>query len=340
MLARDTYHPAVAFDDLFPGGEAIGEVDCLGAARTIMRSAGRRRIRAPMSIVGAAYDPTEHTFSLPNVLVGDDTVQDTGLPLFDALQRRFKDGLPQPKMVRVDSEDSYEAFREARRAPYVARLEQRLQDLEDHFREHVYDRHGGGRVAALEAAFERHVSDPNAHNRAILGALEETSNAGTPIPLPLREARQGAIMCWRDGGEILCSVRLPRQEGTCVATTAVPVSRALEETLGAAIAANVPPEEILLVVPGLSQVLGGLALVPQLCRAAPELSAARTPYVGVLVTPTDPALAAAMSLVQRCQKGDPRACAEAGALRYARHGLLRDAETRLTRAQRERGRPS
>ena len=335
----DAYHPAAAFDDLYAGG-VPDPIDCLGAARRIMRTAGRRRLRAPMTVLGTSYDPTATTFSVPSVLAGGDQVQPTGLPLFDALQRRYQDGLPQPKMVRVDDDATFERFRETRRAPYVARLDERLAAIEEVMRGHLADHHGGGRAQRLEAAFERHVSNPNAHNQAIVGALAEVAHAGVPVPLPLPEARDGRITCWRDGAEILCSVRLPSKDGVRIATTAVPVSRALDETLGAAIAAGVSPEEILLVVPSMAQVLGGMALVPQLCRAAPELAAAHPPYVGTLVTPTDPEMAAAMSLVQRCQRGDPRACAEAGALRHARRGLLREAEKRVTRGQRERARQS
>ena len=340
MHALDRYDAVVAFDDYFVG-HADG--DALGAASVIMHHAGRRRLRAPMTVMGVNYDPTPKTFDPPKVILGDlgdeTAPEPTGLPLYDSLQTRFAEALPKPKMVRVDDQRSYEAFREERRAPYVDRLEARLEHLEEEMRAHLQDGHVG-RLAALEAAFERHVSNPTAHSQAVVGALTEVAYGGTPIALPLPEAQNGSIACWRDRNEILCSIRLPDDDGVRIATTAVPIRRAVQETLGAAMSAGVAPDKILLVVPAVAQVLGGLALVPQMCRAADDLCAADKPWVGMLLSPTDPKLAAAMALVQRCQRGDPRACAEAGALRQNRKRLVKAAERLLTHGQRESARRS
>lgn len=339
MMAADAYDLRVAFDDVVVG--APSSYDVLGIAQVIAARATRRRLRAPMDVLGSlGYDPTATSFAVPAVImVGADEPRATGLPVFDALHRRFYEALPTPKMVRVDDDATYERWKEGRRQPYVARLEARLQAIEDALMAHVSDRHVE-RLAALEAAFERHVSDRAAHDRALVGALDEVAMCGSRIPLPLPETRTGAIVCWRDGDEIACSVRLPSKDGVKIATTAVPVAKALEETLGAAIAAEVHPEAVMLVVPPLTQVLGGVDLVSQICRAAPALCGMAPPFVGVLASPTDSRLAAAMALVQRCQRGDPAACAEAGVLTRAERRLMRDAEKRLKRAQRERARQS
>lgn len=341
MTHEDAYDPRVAFDDYIVGG-ATPAYDVLGSAQAIARRATRRRLRAPMDVLGSlGYDPTSKTFAVPEVVLGaEPEPKPTGLPVFDALHQRFRDALPGPKMVRVDDDGSYERWKETRREPYVAQLEERLTALEEAVRAHVADHHGGGRLAALESAFERHVSDPDAHNRALDAVIGQVALCGTRVPLHLPEEGTGAILCWRDGDELLCSVRLPSREGVRIATTAVPVKHAVDETLGAAVAEEVHPEAILLVVPTMAPVLGGMGLLGELCRAAPTLAGVGTPFVGVLASPTDPKLAAAMALVQRCQRGDPAACAEAGILKKAERRLMKDAEKRLKRAQRERARAS
>lgn len=330
MEFSDPYDPMVAFDDYY---EAVGggepACDLVRAAQAVARRAQRRRLAAPPSIiVGASYDPTHETFEAGGVVysvIGDDEAP-TGLPVFDDLHQRFADALPAPKYVRLDTPESYAAFREARRAPYIAALDARLTALEAAVAAHIADDHGGGKLDALQDAFDRHLA----------AGIGLAAQGGEPIALPMRACAEGKIECWQDGPEILCSIRLPGPDGIVrVATSATPAADAVEETLGCAIAEDLEPDEVIIIVPPMAQVLGASELVPEICGVALELlgCSGGAPFVGVMLPAADPATAAAMALLQRCQGGDRRACAEAAKMARSHRALIEDARDRLVAGQ-------
>lgn len=349
---RDPYDIRVAFDDVT--GDEAAETDYVAAARAVLERARRRRLRPPPAQVVGAVDMTEWTFAYPDVVVGAGGADgDVGLPLFDRIRRRFSEALPEPKAVRVDDEASYREFREARREPYIRKLEARLDALERALAEHVSDRHGGGRLTALEDRLARHVGDPDAHRRAlpalpatagsdVLGAaLAEVAHGGSRIALPIRESREGKIECWRDGGEILCSARVLGDDGRPrVLTSGTQARRHACEVARCAALAGLDAEDTLIVGPPLVEVLGAASLLPEICRAAPQLvsRAGSGTFVGAMVPDSDPRVAAAMALLQRAQLGDRRAAAESAVLGRLDGALFEDARERLVRAQREKWR--
>lgn len=332
-FSRDPYDPCVAFDDIWGTGDvgprAPSSEDLAYAAAAIAHRARRRRLHAPPpSIVGVSYDPTYLSFEAGGVayrVIGDDSP--TGLPIFDELHQRFSTALPSPKHVRLDTEASYADFRR-RRDPSLASLDERLAALEAAVAAHTADDHGGGKLAALQDAFERHVA---AH------VCGDDAPASQPIDLPLAACRTGLIECWQEGPEICVSVRIPGPDGQArVATSAMPADTAVEETLGCAIDAGLEPEEMLVVVPPMAQVLGADRMITEICGCALEVlgQSGGQPFVGVLVPSADPSIAAAMALLQRCQRGDRRACAEAHELERRHRALVEDAHDRLIRGQR------
>ena len=326
MGSSDAYDPAVAFDD-YAGGRAPGQIELpswssggspeespeapspvLGAAdavRSLLSTVRRRRRKLPpLLLVGADDDPTYRTFEVEGrtyTIIGTEpTVQLSDTPIFDALRRKFASTAPEPRYVRVDDSKSYGDFRSARRDPYVKSLERRVAELELAVVQHTVDNHGGGRVARLEQAFARLA------NQARCG--------GTPIALPLDQCARGAIECWLDGGEILCTVRVPGSDGRArMITSGTPVEKYVDEVVGAAAQSGTDPELFVSVAPMVVQVLGASALIQRLCAAANGLmrQSKGKKYVGVLSSASDPDTAAAMTVLQRCQIRDPRALNEA-----------------------------
>lgn len=299
MRVHDPYDPRVAFDDLVGVFDDPIAVDT-NVVGQIVRRVQHRRLATPMRVLGANFDSTEQTFEVPRVLGADDAP--TGLVIYDSLCGAFSSAIPGPKMVRVDDDASYADFRSARRAPYIDKLDARL--------------------TALEAAFGEHADDAAAH------CVAEAANGGEPIPMPRGTA------AWRDGGEILCTIRTRGNDGKPrLVTTGVPLKNAIEEVVIGGTSGDTDFESVIGLVPVLACVLGASGLVPQLCRAMPSLLTCDTPSVGVLVSDTDPKLAAAMALLQQCQQGNQRACAEALALRDARKKLMKHAAKRLEYGQ-------
>lgn len=352
-MRLDAYSPRVAFDDLYgesapPPQVSRGDVERVCGA--IVRQADRWRLAPPpMSIAVIGVDAATWSFTAPGApVLGDDS---TGAyPIFGDLYRRFTIALPEPKIMRLDTEASYCAFRDTRRLPYILRLEERLANLEGAVASHVADHHGGGRLADLEERFEQHIAAPSddpldepseefyARSAEVLGALEEVKHGGSSVPLPLPDWALGKIECWQDGAEILCTIRLASPEGKLLmATTGAPAERYVEEVLGYARQAGVGGDELYTVGPAIVQVLGGRALCGQLCKAAPELlGAADAPFVSLMTPNSNPKLAAAMALLQRSQRGDVHAAAEVAFLKSHHEQLLAEAQERLLLGQREK----
>lgn len=358
MRARDPYDPVVAFDDVL-GGEAPPR-DAARVAAAIIREARRSRLAPPpMSLRVVDYDPTAWSFQV----LGQSPTEEpepAGLPIFDDLHRRFAAATPAPKLVRLDTEESYGEFRDARRAPYIARLEERLRALEEAYAAHVADDHGGGRLAALEDALERHVRGGHGIDYdvivgdeqdvtdvlgdAVVGALGEVAHGGARVPLPLQEWVDGKIECWQDGDEILCTIRLLGPDGRLrLATTGTPVARHVDQVIGCAAVLGAEFEEVAVAGPLAAQMVAGESLIPQLCRAAPDLLSTREaarehPIVGAMSPRSNPAVAATMALLQRGQQGDRRAQAEALEMSRSSGALFGRAREQLVRAQRNKSR--
>ena len=156
-------------------------------------------------------------------------------------------------MVRLDTEESY-----------VDYLGERAATMEE-------------RVDALEHELAAHEADPYAH---VMGA---------DIPLSLPPWAEGKVRCWREGDELLCSMRLPGPDGKVrIATTSTSLNGSAAEVCGYAMCAGVDAVDMLGAVPVLSEMLGAGGLLPRLAAAAPALLSRSEAYngeafVGVIV---------------------------------------------------------
>lgn len=325
-FSRDPYHPNNAFSDLVGEGTYIGPEmqdppwdpgtysvgsgsrDPLGTATKILKRARSKRRRTASRVVVGVTDTTMRSFK-PHLrhVVGDDGVN---TPVFNSLYRQFADVLPSPKLARVDDVMSYADFRASRRAPYMSNFESRLNALPDN---------DSGDFSAVLRQF-----------------LDETMRGGSAIHLPIPECRTGQIECWLDGDEILCTVRFSCGDGRMrMVTSGTSVADHANEVVGHAVAIGAAAEDVMTVGPSVVQVLGAAKLVEDICAVAPTVIDScngRSATVG-LVSATDPSIAAAMSLLQRCQQGDWSAIADVKRLSYDRGDLLNDAANRLKTAQ-------
>lgn len=263
------------------------------------------RISTPQRVVSIHQDPTAYSFEASGYKVlGDDVA--TGLPLFDRIKASFAAALPPSKHVRVDTPESYQAFREERRQPYLAALE--------------------ARIAALETAFRRHLSEEHhidALGEAAVRACGAARAGGERIPVP--EWARDTMAAWRDGGEILCTIRYADR----MLTTGEPLDRHMEKAVAAADAEDLGIDEVIAVVPAVAQVVGAGWILRDLIGAAKQIVYSGH-HVGVMSSGTDVNAAATMALLQRCQQGDVQACRE------ARRLDIREAHRRLMQGQEDK----
>ncbi len=315
-MGYDPYDPMVAFDDVMGEERDYSPTTSESCARVlgaVLGIAHRRRSRPRLQLVGVSYDPTYTSFEETGVayrIIGADG--DT--PIFDALHSQYAAVIPADKFVRVDDADSYADFRAARRAPYIAQLEARL--------------------SALESALRDHVADDERVHAAIARSIEVAAAGGSRVDLPVREAREGKIESWQDGGELLCTIRVVGPDGQLrMMTTGEPIAPKLEAVVGWSEIVGAEPEEVAAIAPVAAQVLGAAGLVQQLCCVVGAVAASSAPFVAKMKSASDPKVAAAMALVQRAQVGDRRSLAEVKKVARVDAGLIEHAGAQLARGQ-------
>jgi len=322
ILGADTdhYDAEDCFDDVAPRVKEVSRETQVAAAREIVRQAQASRLPAPFLRVEPStgdvgdVDVEDVLGELLGVIEDDESdapapftpVDSYDFPVTQKLHRKFKAALPSPKVMRVDTEESYKKFMDEKRAPYIAELEQR--------------------VARAEAALAQHASDGHGVAMDVLGADVEQAKqraltGGDEIPMSLPPGTEKHVKVWQDGGQICCSMRLPGPDGKVrIATASSPVERHVEEVLCYTEDGDVNPMEVMGALPMMAQILGGGSLVTQIAAAASELLArpevkAGKPFVGKVTPVSDPAVAAIMALLQMCRAGDKRALKEVKKLR-------------------------
>jgi hypothetical protein len=295
---RDEYDPHVAFDDLEDFAEAsvnARDLDDAGGDRALRhmtaRLAAARRIAPLLDVYPADSVVGLERFSV----LGDD------FPIFNSLRQGFAAAISEPKAMRLDDENSF------------ADIARRLAALEAAVADHVSDDHGHGRVARVEDELHQHLAE-----RA-------------RIHLPLPAWCDGRVLCWQDGPNVICTVKVQAPDGRGLfATAGEPLAAHVEEAGTSIIGADAHPH----VLPGVTRARAGLSLLSDLSRAAPHMlvRARRAPAVFVAVPRGDATVASAMELLQRCQQGDLAACREVNRMMAMGNGrLFATAKARLGR---------
>lgn len=304
MRVIDWGNGDMEMQDAYGAMHSYGD-DLLGAAhsgatiRDAARVARRRRLRTPrqtMKVIGVAPSTPRFTDGQTDILGADVAAS---VPLFARIRERFAAALPMRKLVRVDTPSSYADFRNDRHARKHADIDRRLD------------------------------------------ALEAVVLAGEGPRIPVDCPKPGAVKAWLDGDEICCSVAVQGYDGNIMyITTGEPFSRHLDEAAAAAASAGLEPDDddVLGQVIVLGAVLGADTIYRQLGGAVHQIlgCVGDSPVVGVLEPVVDVDTVSAMTLLQRCQMGDRRACAEVARIdpKFIRHALDRLLEAQRCKAKR------
>jgi hypothetical protein len=326
MTTSDKYDGHVVFDDIYDMSILPPEMDLLGTAQDVLHRVHRHRTIKPIAhdVIGTSFDTTAWSFQPVGLccIGADAEVQKGEFPIFDDLKKKFGNAYGDPKLARLDTDETYIEFRMTRRIPYEARVEDRLRQLEAA----VALRGNEGSAAGDDslAAFT---------GNSVIGAVADAAVGGKKVPLPLPAWAKGKVECWQDGNEVLVTVRLP---GGLCATTATDADTHVEDVAGHAMVLGVEPLDVQVLGSSLGPVVGADKLLGELCRAVPALREQGAPFVGLMVPAGDAGLAAMMSLLQKCQRGDKRACREVARMGQTKAAnLIAQAGKALEQAQRK-----
>lgn len=273
--------------------------------------------------------------------------EETQFPLFRATLSRFSAAEAQPRVARIDTDDTYGDFV----------CEHAVKEIER-------------RLDALESAFKAHQDDPFAHAQPparseLIGAAQavaklksartasEAAAALPEVPVSLPGFANGKVKCWRDGDKVVCSLRFQAADGSMrIATMAAKPKLDATTVQGLAQSGNLM---ILGVLPDLAASACANRLVRDTAGAALQARERADVLIGeepvILVSDGDRGsapLAALMHLEQMAGCGDEQAKTELGAIREVARTpagqkvaapLLLEAQRRLAtgRAQKRRG---
>lgn len=284
------------------GGEVCEDdvIALLGAEqeailRTVSRARDARRPCPPMCAVDLDAPLPEEADFLGAAA--------SAYPLLSQLEAAWREAA-RPRIVRVDTEETYQAFRDGS-SPERLLLLSRLADIE-------------GRLAA-------HLSDPDAHSPDLAEEMDEAqalaaAEAQKQIPLSMPRHFDGLVEAWHDGDMAAASVVLPRADGgRYIATTAEPRKKGELEAAKAAAEAGVPAAAIVGYLPAIGATLAAADAIKALASGAddkpgtllkrPEARAGR-PFLVRLESQVHPATFALGELLCLCQAGNARACEE------------------------------
>jgi hypothetical protein len=245
---------------------------------------------------------------------------ESALPILSHAVRRFQALESPPRVVRIDTEESYGEF-VCERA--VRELDRRVRELRALVEKHLADGHGP--PGAVLREWDVIGAADAVEELRNASSADDVRRAMPTVPLSLPDYASGKIHCWRDGDRVVCSIHFEDADGNHrVATSAARPAVDVEEVAAAAERAGMNPAEVLGAVDDLAEVACARRLARDTARAAVEASS-RPDVVGsdrpVLVGTAGEAgaapLAALMHLQQRCDVGDRQACREMEAVRAA-----------------------
>jgi hypothetical protein len=276
------------------------------------------------------------------IIVGFDESEDNDFPMFKDAFARFAARESRPRVVRIDTDATYDDFVSDRCCVELAR---QVAALREALTQHMSDGHGASVFEEVLGAAETIASLRRAaHSDEAVAALPK---ALVDIP----DYALGKVQCWRDGDSIVCSMRFAANNGSPrIATMAVKPRIDEEAFVDHAERAGLDPVTVLGLASDVAEAMCGANLLRDTARAA---LAARTrdDVLGMddeplmLVSGGDVGaapLAAVMYVQQRAQAGDLQAQREMQKLaRVARTPLgrriaaplLAEANMRLTRGR-------
>lgn len=226
-------------------------------------------------------------------------------PLFSKLLQRFGAG-GSTRLVRVDTEDSYAAFR-AESSPEMAELHNKIADLTQRLDEHIADPEAHEKEAFNYEELDEVVA---------IGAAADAADAQKRVDLWLPRRFDGQWQAWREGDHVCASIRLPGADGEVrICTSLEPIRRCVEEMAHHASEAGVPTTAIGGVLPAMGCVLGAGTIMKEMAAAAPAIlarpeAAHQEPFMVRIEPKSSPALCALAALAWECKSGNEQACTE------------------------------
>lgn len=282
------------------------------------------------------------------VIVGLDEVEDD-FPMFKDAFARFAARESRPRVVRIDTDATYNDFVSDR---CCAELARQVHALREAFEQHMSDGHGGA-APALEEVLG---AAENITSLRRAATSDEAVAAMPKVLVDIPDYAVGKVQCWRDGDSIVCSMRFAAADGTPrIATMAVKPRVDEEAFVDHAERAGLDPVTVLGLASDAAEAACGANLLRDTARAA-LAAQERDDVLGmdeeplVLVNGGDVGaapLAAVMHVQQRAQAGDPQAQREMQKLAHVARTplgqrvaapLLVEANARLTRGRAEKAR--
>jgi len=285
-------------DDEDPGVKAI---------RKVIQKARDNRQPAPRMIAVPVESPLKddpYSPVMTSVMIGAaEQAASQGatdpFPLLSQLMLRFGAGNDEPRYLRVDTAQSYPAFR-AEHSPEMAELQTRMEDLEDKFRSHV------------ENPFAHALDDQDLEELErvdMLGSEVMEAERAKAVELWLPKWADGKVAAWREGDFICASMVLPGSDGEVrICTSMELVRKAFDEMARHAAEAGVPATTYLGVLPAMSCVLGAGTVVKEMAAAAPSVleyanKVGKKPFVVRIEPKANPALCALLALGAAARAG-------------------------------------
>ncbi|HET6959738.1 MAG TPA: hypothetical protein VFI56_24260 [Vicinamibacterales bacterium] len=288
------------------GYEIVGQ-QREAVAKVIEQARDNRQPPPPMRAVDVdePSSTTEDWFSDCFLGAAAEAAAQTGVdqfPLMTRLMQRAGAGIP-PRVVRIDTADSYREFRTAS-SPELAEL--------------------SARVDQLALRLDRHAADPYAHEAleedmedlAAIGAVVEENEQSKRVQLWMPKRFDGKVEAWREGEHVCISIALPSIDGEVrICTSLEPIRRCVAEMSQHASDAGVSPSLVSDSLFEMGCVLGAGTAMKEMAAAAPAIlnrpeASQRAPFMARIEPKVTPALAALAMMVTMCRSGDAQACDE------------------------------
>lgn len=281
------------------GAEVMVGLEQEAIVRTLKRARDNRRPCPPMKAVSIDA-PFEQD------VLGEAVAAASGgpYPMTLSLIEKYR-AAGTPRIVRLDTEAEYEAFRTLQSPERTALL---------------------SRLVQLEHKVAAHLADPSAHDRADLNAdLEDSAMLGEALEwveaeklIPLRMPRHfdGLMEQWHEGGMSGSTMILPHEDGgRWFATASESCKKGELEAAKAAAEARVPAAAIVGFLPAIGASLAGADAMKAVASGAAGLlqrpeAKGKSSFLVRLDPQTSPAVFALGELCCLAQAGSPQALAE------------------------------
>lgn len=285
------------------------------AVAKVVKKAKEKRVPAPPMDAVEVDAPTgsvDEDWGLSDVVLGVDEAAGANLfPLTTELMKRAG-SMTEPRIVRIDTDESYQQFRQEN--------SDELRALRERLEEHIADTAAhGGDVADFSDDIEEGMTD-----LVEMGAEVQAVEQAKLVNFVAPKKAKGHLTTWKEKDMVCASMRLPNGK---IATTMEPAENGIEEMAEYADEAEVPAGWIVGCLAEIGCVGAAGTAVKELAAATPSLNALtkkkKGPCVVRIQPSTNPAISALAQLAMMCHMGNAQACAEMKALGEVAPGPLK-----------------